>query len=171
MPPPYAFNDPPGQPGKTQPSGVDFQAENWPTPADLPEAKKMLGSLRGYKTRKQFDEFTEPTEKYAKVTNLASAHFGKLHKAVMEDLMTNGKENATHFILAHNKDRADYMEVVYEKLVIFTISRVLFKSKYAFWIKEKALHKWIDDFLPLYDRVVFTPQLRESLKGRVRYYN
>jgi len=89
---------------------------------------------------------------------------------MLDDLITHGRTNATHACFCHNpagvngeSDKA----CIHHKKACFTIARVLIRSKYAFRIKEMALHAWINKFLPKYNKDLFPEEELQKLRSWV----
>ena len=162
--------DPPNMPGLNHPTGIDFNHAEWETPTDLAHAKKLLGTLRGYKTRKKFDEFMFPSKKIAEILNKANAIWSQMLRDAINNLTTYGMFRARHFLLSHSRTSPDYQDKIYTNCASFTISRTLHQSKHLFWIKEIALTTWIECFLPRFDKRIFTKEEQECLKANIIYY-
>jgi len=150
------------------PNGYHMLAPNWEKPKDLKEANHLLSKFRQSHTKKQFHELFHPTKEIDAIIQKAQLCWSELLKEALDDLLENGKQNCKHFVLAHKKTKANYKEVIYHKVAKFTISRTLYNSKKHFWIKKEALTKWIDQFLPEFDSVLFTNKVCEGLKRHIK---
>jgi len=58
-------------------------------------------------------------------------------------------------------------EAIQRKKARITISRVMVHNHLHFWIKEKALHLWIEQFLPKFSPTIFTPDQLQRTKNWV----
>jgi len=76
-------------------------------------------------------------------------------------IATGGRANATHFLLHHNPnglpDVETDEEAIQRKKARITIAQVMVHNRHKFWIKEQALHLWIEQFLPKFSPAIFTP--------------
>jgi len=83
-----------------------------------------------------------------------------LDKEIKDDFLVNNCTTATHVLLLHkpngllNGETDD--EVIQRKKVHISIAWVLVHSRLDFWTKEKALHLWINQFLPKFNPAIFT---------------
>ena len=148
-----------------------WEKQDWPAPADLDEAKDWLARFRSGTTRRARNNDSHPKDKIAKVLNLIHILWNEMEQEVIDDLIANGRANATHFCLTHNPAGAGGWtdkECIHRKKARFTISRVLVRSRYSFDIKKDALFLWINNFLPKVDPAVFNPDELQKLRNRVR---
>jgi len=58
----------------------------------------------------------------------------ELDKEMADNLIAHGQANATHFLLLHKPTSLPNGETVH--------------NRHDFWMKEKALRFWIEQFLP-----------------------
>ena len=90
---------------------------------------------------------------------------------MLDDVIANGRANATHVCLLHNPAGVGGQtdkECIHRKKARFTIARVLIRSRFLFEIKEMALHLWIDTFLPKFNRDIFDAEELNLLRNQVR---
>lgn len=106
MPSPHAAIDPPGKPGVVEPSTqtLIFSPMNGSYPLIFSMQRSSSTLFLATRLARSMTSSDTPTKKFAKVANLANEFFGELQKEMIEDLVANGKEDASHFILTHNKD-------------------------------------------------------------------
>jgi len=86
-----------------------------------------------------------------------------------DNLIAKGQANATHFLHKTTilpQGEAD-KEAIQQKKACITISPVLVHNRLDFWIKEKAPHLWIEQFLPKFSPVIFTPDQLLCMKNWV----
>ena len=96
--------------------------------------------------------------------------WSKMEQEILDNLITYGLANATHWCLCHNpagvngeSDKA----CIHRKKARFTIARVMVKSKCSIDIKEEALLLWINKFLPKYNKDIFHEGELQKLRDRV----
>ena len=145
-------------------------AQPWEQPTDLTQAKTLLGRLRSSVTRRACLKFFHPKAKIQSVLLLTHTVWSKMEQEILDNLITYGSANATHWCLRHNpagvngeSDKA----CIHRKKARFTIARVMVKSKYSIDIKEEALLLWINKFLPKYNKDIFHEGELQKLRDRV----
>jgi len=132
-----------------------MDAQPWKQPTDLTQAKNLLGRLRSSITRRAREEFVRPKAKIQSVLLLTHTAWSKLEQEILDNLITYGCANATHWCLRHNPAGVNGVSdkaCIHLKKARFTLSRVMVKSKYSIDIKEEALLLWINKFLPKYNK-------------------
>jgi len=85
---------------------------------------------------------------------------------MLDDLITHGCANANRVCFCHNPAGVNGetdKECIHHKKTRFTIARVLVQSKCEFWIKETALHAWINAFLPKHSQNLFPEEAIQKL--------
>jgi len=94
-----------------------------------------------------------------------------MEQEILDNLITYGRANATHFCLRHNptgvngeSDKA----CIHRKKAHFAIARVIVKSRCSIDIKQEALLLWINKFLPKYNKDIFPEEELQKLRDRVR---
>ena len=133
---------------------------HWEQPTDLPQAKSLLGlgRLRSSIARRARNAFFHPQSKTQSILLFTHTIWSKMEQEILDNLITYGRANATHFCLHHNPagvNGESDKECIHRKKARFTISQVLIKSRCSIDIKEEALLLWINKFLPKYNRDIF----------------
>jgi len=87
----------------------------------------------------------------------------------MDNLIVIGSwANVTHFPLRHNPNGLPNGETdkdaIQRKKARVTIAPVVVHNRQKVWIKEKALHVWIEQFLPKFSPAIFTPEQLTKMK-------
>jgi len=125
---------------------------------DLTQAKDLISRLRSSITCRARTEFFHPKSKIQSVLLLTHTVWSKMEQEILDNLITYGRANATHWCLCHNpagvngeSDKA----CIHRKKARFTIAQIMVKSKYSIDIKEEALLLWINKFLPKYNKYIF----------------
>jgi len=141
--------------------------QHWEQPTDLSQAKNLLGRLRSSITRRAHNAFFHPQSKTQNVLLFTHTVWSKMEQEIMDNLITYGRANATHFCLRHNPARVNGESdkgCIHRKIARFTIARVLVKSRYSIDIKEKALLLWINNwsFSPSTTRTFFLKRSSRS---------
>ena len=77
-------------------------AQPWEQPTDLRQAKTLLGKLRSSITRRARLEFVHPKAKIQSILLLTHTVWSKMEQEILDNLITCGRANATHWCLRHN---------------------------------------------------------------------
>jgi len=144
------------------PDPILFGPQNWEQPADSPRAKQLLGKMCGAKTKTLRKDDAFPLAKINSVIQQACVEWAQLDKEMTDNLIaTGGRANGTHFLLLHKPTGLPNGETdkkaIQRKQACITIARVMVHNHLDFWIKEKALHLWIEQFLPKFSPTIFMP--------------
>jgi len=144
--------------------------QHWEQPTDLTQAKNLLGRLHSSITRRARNAFFHPQSKIQSVLLFTHTVWSKMEQEILDNLITCGHANATHFCLCHNpagvngeSDKA----CIHRKKASFTIARVIVKSRYSIHIKQEALLLWINKFLPKYNKDIFPEEELQKLRDWV----
>jgi len=145
--------------------------QHWEQPTGLFQAKNLLSWLHSSITRRARTAFFHPQSKIQSVLMFTSTVWSKMEQEILDNLITYGRTNATHWCLHHNPagvngklDKA----CIHHKKACFTIARVIVKSRFSIDIKEEALLLWINKFLPKYNKDIFHEGELQKLRDRVR---
>ena len=140
----------------------------WPKPETVEEANKLLGPLRGYKTKKVKKETVLSASKIASVTNDIHKTWYRMDKELRRELLRKGRAGAEHICLPTLpvNNWVDEENEIHSRLARYTIARVLVHNRHGEYIKAKAIHAWIDNFLPTVDHYLFDEDKRVWLKAR-----
>jgi len=145
-------------------------AQHWEQRTDLTQAKDLLSRLHSSITRRACTEFFDPKSKMQSILMLTHTVWSKMEQKMLDNLITHGRANGTHWCLCHNpagdngkSDKA----CIHRKKAGFTIARVVVKSKCSIDIKEDALLLWINKFLPECNNGIFHEGELQKLRDRV----
>jgi len=156
-----------------EPGPIIFGPQNWQQPDDLSQAKQLMGKMRGAKTKALHKDDAFPLAKTNSVIQQTHVEWAQLDKEKTDDLIaTGGRANVTHFLLRYNPNglsngKADE-DAIQRKKARIAIVRVMVHNRQKFWIKEKAFHLWIEQFLPKFSPAIFTPDQLIKMKHWVR---
>jgi len=145
-------------------------AQPWEQPTDLAHAKNLLSHLRSSITRRAWNEFWHPKAKMQSVLLLTHTVWSKLEQEILDNLITCGRPNATHWCLRHNPAGVNGVSdkaCIHLKKAHFTLARVMVKSKCSIGIKEEALLLWINKFLPKCNKDTFHEGELQKWRDRV----
>jgi len=153
------------------PHPQDIMADQqWEQPTDLVQAKNLLGRLRSSITRRARNAFFHPHDKIQSVLMFTHTIWSKLEQEIVDDLITHGRNDATHWCLRHNRDGINEMSdkaLIHRKKADGTIARVQIKSRHSMDVKGAALLLWINQFLPKYNKDIFNEEELQRLRNRV----
>ena len=128
------------------PNPQDVWAEqHWPQPATLEEAKNWLGCFFSGKTHIARHNDSFPKDKIAKLVNLVHITWNEMDQEMLDDVMANGRANATHVCLLHNPAGAGGWtdkECIHRKKARTTITRVLVRPRFHIEAKKSARKLW-----------------------------
>ena len=115
----------------------------------------------GAKTQSLHKDDAFPLDKIKSVIQQTHVEWAQLDKEMTDNLIATGsRANATQFLLRHNPNGLSNgetdKEAIQRKKAHITIARVMVHNCQKFWIKEKALHMWIQQFLSKFSPVIFT---------------
>jgi len=129
--------------------------------------------MHGAKTKALRKDDSFPLDKINSVIQQTHVEWALLDKEMTADVIAAGsRSNATHFPLRYNPNGLPNAETdknaIQHKKARVTISRVMVHNHQKVWIKEKALHMWIEQFLPKFSPAIFTPDQLTRMKRWVR---
>ena len=76
--------------------------QHWEQPTDLTRAKNLFGRLRSSFTRRARNSFFHPQSKMQNVLLFAHTVWSKMEQEMLDNLITCGRANVTHFCLRHD---------------------------------------------------------------------